>query len=283
MPDPKPHHGEPVIIGVDRNVWNISTPDHVIVPPQKMIRSMENAENTASRAQRIADRRQKPDRTLRKPGSRRWAKAAKRVARQKRRAANLRHTIVQKASSVVANNSTHAVLEELPLQNMTKSAKGTKENPGTNVSQKSGLNKAILYQCWGMLARLLEYKLAGHVLWVVAAYTSQTCSMCGFADKKNRNGRVFLCLSCLYLAHADRNAARNIEDAGICNLGRPARRGKIALRAKHTISDFPATLAGSAHVKGRLDAEGSCVSSPMNRQTPTGMWPSGTVTLWHDV
>ena len=154
---------------------------------------------------------------------------------------------------------------------MIKSAKGTKENPGTNVGQKSGLNKAILYQCWGMMAGLLEYKLAGYVLWVVAAYTSQMCSVCGFTDKKNRDGRVFLCLSCRHFAHADQNAACNMEDAGMRSLDRPVRRGRLALLAKHTISDFPAMPAGSAHVKGCLDAEGSCVGSPMNRQTPTGM------------
>ena len=45
------------------------------------------------------------------------------------------------------------------------------------------------------------------------------------------------------------------------NLGRPARRGRLALRAKYTMFDFPATPAGNAHVKGCLDAEGSCVRS----------------------
>ncbi len=32
---------------------------------------------------------------------------------------------------------------------MSKSAKGTVENPGKNVKQKSGLNRAILDQSWG--------------------------------------------------------------------------------------------------------------------------------------
>ena len=112
-----------------------------------------------------------------------------------------------------------------------------------------------------MLARLLEYKLVGCALWVVAAYTRRMCSVCGFTDKKSRNGRVFLCLPCRHLAHAAQNAARNIEDAGMHKLGRPDRRGRLTLRAKHTISDFPATPAGNAHVKGYLNAEGSCVSS----------------------
>ena len=111
----------------------------------------------------------------------------------------------------------------LSLQNVTKSAKGTKENPGANVSQRSGLNRTISCQCGSMISRLLKYKLAGYGSWVVAAHTSRTYSVCGFTDNKNGNGCVLLCLSCQYLAHADQNAARNIEDARICNLGRPAR------------------------------------------------------------
>ena len=87
--------------------------------------------------------------------------------------------------------------------------------PRTRVSQKSGLNKAILYQCWDMMASLLDYKLAGYVLWVAAAYTTQMCLACRFTDKKNRNGRMFLCLSCRHLAHTGRNTVRNIVDAGM--------------------------------------------------------------------
>ena len=34
---------------------------------------------------------------------------------------------------------THAVIENLLIKNMTKSARGTKEKPGKNVRQKSGL------------------------------------------------------------------------------------------------------------------------------------------------
>lgn len=41
---------------------------------------------------------------------------------------------------------------------MTASAKGTLEEPGTNVRQKSGLNAAILDQGWGILFGLLDQK-----------------------------------------------------------------------------------------------------------------------------
>lgn len=42
---------------------------------------------------------------------------------------------------------------------MTKSAKGTIEEPGKNVKQKSGLNRAILSEGWSLFFKCLEYKL----------------------------------------------------------------------------------------------------------------------------
>lgn len=44
------------------------------------------------------------------------------------------------------------------------------------------------------------------------AYTSQTCSACGYADKMNRSSQArFRCLWCGNTLHADCNAARNIR------------------------------------------------------------------------
>ena len=48
--------------------------------------------------------------------------------------------------------------EDLPIPNMTRSARGTVENPGTNVRAKSGLNRSILDQTWGVILTQLEYK-----------------------------------------------------------------------------------------------------------------------------
>ncbi len=278
-PDPEPYAGEPAILGIDRNIGNVSTPDHVLAPPHKTARRMRNAERTADRAQRVASRRQKPDRANRKPGSKRWARAHRRVARQRRRAADIRRTTAHKVSHVIADTATHAAVENLDTKNMTKSARGTREKPGRNVKQKSGLNRSILAQCWGLLVALLAYKLAGGVIRVPAAHTSQRCSACGFLDAINRDGREFLCLLCWYHIHADRNAAKNIENDGARKLGRPSRRGNVL----SPLNAYPAMRAGSAHVKGRLDVEGSCVGSPQKRQASTGVRPSGTVVLWDDV
>ncbi|MBV8771600.1 MAG: hypothetical protein JO166_04600 [Deltaproteobacteria bacterium] len=50
--------------------------------------------------------------------------------------------------------------EKLRVRNMSRSAKGTVEDPGRNVKVKSGLNRAILDQGWSMFAMMLGYKLS---------------------------------------------------------------------------------------------------------------------------
>lgn len=39
-------------------------------------------------------------------------------------------------------------IEKLPIKNMTRSAKGTVEQPGSQVTQKAGLNRSILDKGW---------------------------------------------------------------------------------------------------------------------------------------
>lgn len=97
---------------------------------------------------------------------------------------------------------------------MTASAKGTVEAPGRRVAQKSGLNRSILAQGWSIFADQLEYKLeaaGGRLIYVPAAYTSQTCADCGVVDARSRKSQaVFECVACGHADHADTNAARNI-------------------------------------------------------------------------
>lgn len=80
---------------------------------------------------------------------------------------------------------------------MTASAKGTVEEPGTNVGQKAGLNRVILNVGWYALERMLAYKLeetGGLLVKVPAAYSSQTCACCGHVAKESReNQAVFRC------------------------------------------------------------------------------------------
>ena len=56
----------------------------------------------------------------------------------------------------------------------------------------------------------LSFEVGFRIEKVASAYTSQTCSHCGFSCKANRSGMVFKCLSCGYKGNADANAAKNI-------------------------------------------------------------------------
>ena len=50
-------------------------------------------------------------------------------------------------------------------------------------------------------------------------HTSQECSQCGFISPTNRNKERFLCESCGYFCDADIQAALNIRERGLKELG----------------------------------------------------------------
>jgi Transposase and inactivated derivatives len=59
---------------------------------------------------------------------------------------------------------------------------------------------------------------------VVSAYTSQTCSCCGYVDRRNRKSQAsFACLWCGRVLHADVNASRNIGSERFRSIGSPRR------------------------------------------------------------
>jgi IS605 OrfB family transposase len=100
----------------------------------------------------------------------------------------------EKVSTDIARRFDVIMVEDLQIRNMTRSAKGTQENPGRNVRQKAGLNRSILRSGWGLLVRRLEQKAPGRVEKVNPAFTSQRCSTCGQVDSKSRESQaVFRC------------------------------------------------------------------------------------------
>ncbi|MGO9614736.1 MAG: RNA-guided endonuclease InsQ/TnpB family protein, partial [Dissulfurispiraceae bacterium] len=109
-------------------------------------------------------------------------------------------------------------MEDLRVSCMSRSARGTVDNPGTNVAAKSGLNKAILDQGWGMFREMLHYKLierGGVLVLVNPKHTSQRCSAClQVSSESRRSQRVFQCVVCGMSIDADLNAALNILAAG---------------------------------------------------------------------
>ena len=80
-------------------------------------------------------------------------------------------------------------VEDLKVKNMTASVKGIVENPGKNVKQKSGLNRAILRTGFYSLRQAIEWqllKVGGVVIPVDPRGTSITCPHCQTRDKRNR-------------------------------------------------------------------------------------------------
>ena len=121
-------------------------------------------------------------------------------------------------SEIVAKHGFIAV-EGLQIKNMTKSAKGTADEPGKNVAQKTGLNRSILENGWGIAKAMLAYKTqfsGGRMEEIAAAYTSQQCAECGHSEKENRKTQErFKCVKCGHEDDADINAARNILVRGL--------------------------------------------------------------------
>jgi putative transposase len=141
-------------------------------------------------------------------------------ARQARRRADWNH----KLTTGLAHSHGLVAVEDLRVSGMVRSAKGTIEQPGRNVKQKTGLNRNIADQGWGEIRRQLGYKTRRHggVLVAVPAHgSSQTCSRCGVCDPESRQGcgRLFACTRCGHTEHADRNAARIILDRALCTAG----------------------------------------------------------------
>ena len=146
-----------------------------------------------------------------KRGSNRRGRVKHAIARLRARETDRRKDWAEKVSTDLARRFDLIRVEDLRIGNMTRSAKGTRENPGRNVRAKAGLNRAILGSGWGLLVRRLQDKAPGRVEKVSPAFTSQRCSACGQVDRDSRKSQaVFRCTACGFACHADVNAAINI-------------------------------------------------------------------------
>lgn len=149
--------------------------------------------------------------------SNRLKRSLGRLADHQAKIARVRLDWLHKLSTGLADEYAVFCLEDLKTANMTASARGTAEAPGRQVRQKSGLNRSILDQGWGLFAGLLGYKIewrGNQVILVPPHYTSQRCSRCGHAHPDNRDEKNFECKVCGFKLDADLNAALNILAAG---------------------------------------------------------------------
>ncbi|MCW2938052.1 MAG: (cytosine-5-)-methyltransferase, partial [Actinomycetia bacterium] len=176
IPTPVPAPGNDVVVGVDRGVVvsaALSTGDLLTVPGL--------SERERSRLVRLQRKLAKAKR-----GSKRRAKVKAQIGRLKVRETDRRKDFVEKVSTKLACGFDVIAFEDLNIAGMTRSAKGTLNEPGSNVAQKRGLNRGIMAAGWGELVRRTTGKAPGRVMLVNPAYTSQRCSACGHVAKDNR-------------------------------------------------------------------------------------------------
>ena len=147
-------------------------------------------------------------------GSANRGKAAARLGALHRRIARQRSDWLHKLSTRLADEHPVIALEDLRIQAMSASARGTADAPGRNVRQKAGLNRGILDAAWGEFTRQLTYKVqwrGGRVILVDPAYTSRTCRVCAHEAADNRKTQsLFSCVACGHTENADVHAAKNI-------------------------------------------------------------------------
>lgn len=150
--------------------------------------------------------------------SQNWKKLQVKIRKLHARIANARQDYLHKISTEISKNHAIVVVEDLKVRNISASAKGDSVNPGKQVKHKSGLNRSILDQGWGMFVDQLSYKqnwLGGQLLKVNPQYTSQTCPCCQHISRHNRQTQAdFHCQECGYRNHADIVGAINIVTRG---------------------------------------------------------------------
>lgn len=207
-----PVHPSSSMVGIDLGVARFATfSDGTFIAA---INAFRKAEAQLARAQRRMSRKTK--------FSKNWRKAQAEVGTIQARIARIRNDFLHQTSTQISKSHAIVCVERLKVRNMTASAAGTAEQPGTNVWAKAGLNKAILDQGWGMFVRQLAYKLewrGGLLVEVDPRNTSRTCPECDHVSGDNRRTQArFACVSCRHEAHADHVAAINILRAGHAQL-----------------------------------------------------------------
>lgn len=202
---PTPNGGE---IGVDMGIIRFATLSNG--KHFEPISSFKTHKGKLAKLQRQLNNKSKSS------NSRKRLKA--KIAKLHHRIANIRKDYLHKISSTISKNHAIVYVEDLQIENMSKSARGTAEQPGKSVKQKSALNRAILDQSWFEFRRQLDYKLlwnGGYLIPVPPQNTSRCCPACGHTSKDNRQTQAdFECVECGYQNNADIVGAINILKRG---------------------------------------------------------------------
>jgi putative transposase len=164
-------------------------------------------------------------------------KLAKRAgAREKRKTDDVIHKVTRKIVEYAKENNAGIRVEDLTGIRKNVTRQFCKENNYT-------LNSWPFHRIRTVLA--YKAKERGVELQVVdPRWTSAACSRCGHTEKENRKRKVFRCLKCGHLDHADVNAAFNVASRQPVDLAKKEirKRGQ-GVRSAHR-SEVPVGQSG---------------------------------------
>jgi IS605 OrfB family transposase len=144
--EPLPPTGRAV--GVDVGVARfLTTSDGAVVPNP---RCLATAQPTITRLQRNMERAR-----LNSSNRKRLRRA---IAKEWRKVRHQRRDFYHKTARALVDTYDVLALEDLHIDNLTASARGTVKEPGRNVAQKAGLNRSILDAGWGLFTSILVAK-----------------------------------------------------------------------------------------------------------------------------
>lgn len=189
-------------LGVDRGIYNLAS--LAVIDEEGRALASENVDGRRLRfVQKKLERKQ---RDVQRRG-RRFSGAAKRFA-----ADEAVHVAANKIVEIALKHRAQVTMENLRQLTSRGKPRG-----------RSAFNRVLNRSQYQKLQNVLAYKLAvaglPRITTVSAAFTSQTCPRCGYADKANRVKRpdgdgfkvdTFHCVSCGHRDDADLNAARII-------------------------------------------------------------------------
>ncbi|VVB73740.1 putative transposase [uncultured archaeon] len=192
--EPKTNHREK--IGLDlglKTFATLSNGDRIGNP-----RHLKRYENRLASYQQILSKKKK--------GSNNRNKAKLNVARIYEKISNARSDFLHKVSTQLVNDYSFIALEKLASREMSKKRFGKQINDAG----------------WNMFANMLRYKAeeAGcKVIFVDPKNTTQMCSCCHQMVEKDLLDRIHDCPSCGLVIDRDHNAAINILNRGLRQIG----------------------------------------------------------------
>ncbi|MBR8837705.1 MAG: transposase [Stigonema ocellatum SAG 48.90 = DSM 106950] len=163
-----------------------------------------------------------------KKGSKNRKKATQIVARLHKKHVDKRTAYQWDVANQIINRADAIAFVNLNIKGMKAKCKPRPDDVNVGrflkngQSAKRGLNRSISDASWGTLIDLIEYaagKLLKTFFKVDPKNTSRTCSKCDAVDGLSRFGEKFVCTSCGYSTHADKQAAINIKRRAIENNG----------------------------------------------------------------